>query len=176
MTGVAYVAATVLAAVFGWAAVAKLRAGAATAAGFAGLGLPAPQLLARLVPAAELVLAAALVLVPAWGAAAALVLLAAFTGVLVVNLGRGATGCNCFGSRPRAGPVSGIEVVRNLLLAAGAVVATGAAGPRVPGLTAVVATVMAVVLGAAALRVLRLLRSTEARSAGTSERPQTRRP
>jgi uncharacterized membrane protein YphA (DoxX/SURF4 family) len=155
MTGIAYVAALGLAATFAWAAIAKLRAPERTAAGFAGLGLPAPTLLARVVPGVEAGLAVALVVVPVWGAGSALGLLAAFTILLAVNVGRDAPGCNCFGATPTDEPVSWVEVLRNLLLGAAAVIATGAPRPLVPALPeAVVATTVGV-LGAVLLGVVR---------------------
>ena len=72
-----------LTALFSWAAVSKLRSPADTTAAFAGIGLPQPAVLARLVPAAELAIAAALMLRPRPGAVAAIAALAAFTAVLV---------------------------------------------------------------------------------------------
>jgi len=120
------VAAVVLAAVFGFAAVAKAARRGETVAAFAGLGVPAPGVLAILVAAVELVIAATLLARPHVGAALALAALAAFTFVVVRALGRGVeTGCGCFGSR-HAAPVNPSDVVRNGLLAAFAVLATGA--------------------------------------------------
>lgn len=155
MSGIAYGAAVVLSGVFGWAAVAKLRALDVTARGFAGLGLPAARLLALAVPSVELLLAVALVTVPVWGAVAALALLAAFTGVVLLNVNRPGAGCNCFGASPSEEPVSWAEVVRNLFLAAAAVMATGASRPLVPSLPEAVVVTSAALLGAVLLGVLR---------------------
>ena len=60
-------AAVVLAAIFVWAAVAKLRDRPATLRAFTAAGLPAPDALAVVVPAVELVLAGLLLAVPPWG-------------------------------------------------------------------------------------------------------------
>lgn len=146
MTGAASVAAVLLSAVFAWAALAKALRRAPTAAAFAELGVPAPGVLAVLVPAGEAVVAALLVLRPDVGAALALAALAAFTLVVVRALSRGAAGgCGCFGSR-RAEPVSPADVVRNGFLAAFAAVATGTnhlVRPGVPAVLAMVAVVAA---------------------------------
>ena len=119
-----YAAALVLAAVFVHAAVAKLRDQHGTATAFRELGLPGSA--ATVVPIVELALAAALIVVPGWAAVVALALLAGFTTFLGLSIRAGVqAGCNCFGSARRA-PVSWIELARNGLLAALAVVALGA--------------------------------------------------
>jgi len=159
---VARAAAIVLAAVFAVAALAKLRRPAATASSFAALGLPLPGALAYAVPAVEALLAVALVAAPAPAAWAAVVLLVAFTAVLARALARG-TGvpCACFGSARRATePVSGAELVRNAMLAALAIVATGApAGDSgVPSLSALVIVTVAVAAGRLVLGLVDLRR------------------
>lgn len=101
-------AAGVLAAVFLWAATAKLvRRPDMTA-----LGLPSWT--ATAVAAVEVVLAVALVGAPVAGGIAALALLAGFTTFLVRRVGTG-TGCGCFGGAA-AKPVSSQDLVRNALL------------------------------------------------------------
>src|SRR5206468_4107936 len=82
VSDVAAACALVLAVVFGWAGVAKLRHHDATVESFRGLRLPAPAALARIVPVVELAVAAGLVLAPASAALAALVMLLAFTVVI----------------------------------------------------------------------------------------------
>lgn len=159
MTGLSYASAVVLAAVFAWAAGAKFLHPAATVAGFAGLGIPVPRVAARVVPGMEAGLAALLIVLPVWGAVSALTLLAAFTVVLVANIGRPGPGCNCFGASPASGPVSWVEVVRNLFLAAGAVIATGAARPVMPEVPEVVLVTTVALLAAVVLAVLRLRQS-----------------
>lgn len=115
---VAAVAAIVLAVVLGWAAVTKAVDGAATADGFAALGLPRPAVLARLVPLAEAATAVGLVVVPRWAGLAAFGLLAVFTAVLVSMLQSGVSApCACFGAGANR-PVSAGQVVRNLVLLA----------------------------------------------------------
>jgi hypothetical protein len=147
---VAYLSALVLAATFVWAAVTKLTDRARTAAGFAALGVPRAATAARVVPAIELVLAAALALAPAPAAVLAGALLVAFTIVLARAIAQGVrVGCGCFGSSRRE-HVSPADLVRNALLLAAAVVATGASGPTWPALAAVglvaVATIVVVVV------------------------------
>jgi hypothetical protein len=155
---VAYLSALVLAATFAWAAVAKLADRPRTAAGFAALGLPRPAVAAVAVPVVELALAAALVVAPAPAAVVAGALLVGFTLVLARALARGVrVGCGCFGAS-RKERVSPADLVRNAMLLAAAVVATGAPGPRVPslasvGLVAVVVVIAAVVLALVELRV-----------------------
>ncbi len=158
--GVGTVAAVILAAVFSWAAVAKGARRRDTVAAFTGLGIPAPAVLAVAVPVAELAIAVLLVVRPQIGGALALAMLAAFTLAIVGALRRGVdTGCGCFGSR-RDAPVNPSDVVRNALLAAFAVLATGArrlvapsAGDVLAGLAAVV--VAGAVLGVAQRRLIR---------------------
>lgn len=118
MGWVGYLCALGLAAVFVRAGAAKLARGGQTAESFAALGLPAARLLARVVPLVELALAVTLVAFPSVGGVASLVLLGAFTAVLVRAITSGVTtSCNCFGSA-RAEPVSHSDVMRNALLAA----------------------------------------------------------
>lgn len=155
MAGFGYACAAALAAVFVRAGVAKLARPAETAIGFAALGVPAPPLTARIVPLVELVLAAVLLAAPRAGGAAALVLLAAFSAFVGRTLQRGlAVPCNCFGTA-RAEPVSGVDLLRNLLLGGLAVAALLATEPLVPDVWAVAVAVVAVAAGAGALRTAR---------------------
>lgn len=149
-------AAAVLAATFAWAGAAKLSRPAETGTGFAGLGLGRPATLARVVPVVELVLAVTLLAAPAAGAAAALTLLAGFTLVLARALGQGVeVRCACFG---QAGgpPLSWVELVRNGLLGALAVLALAAGlTPRVPALVPACAVVLVATATALLLFVIR---------------------
>lgn len=155
---VSYAAALVLAAVFAWAGVAKLRAGTSTTITFTTLGLPAAGALATVVPLAELALAAGLVLVPGWAAVVALPVLAGFTAYLARAVRAGTVvSCGCFGSA-RHTPVSAVELVRNGFLALAALVAVGATRPLVPGLAAVVAVGTAVVIAMVVLALADLKR------------------
>ena len=113
-SGIGYTAAVVVAAVFAVAGVAKLRDLRTTVEDFERLGLPNPEVFARLVPLAELAVAALLLIVPAAGAIAALVTLAFFTTFLVGRIRAGVTApCACFGAASKA-PLSGIEIARNI--------------------------------------------------------------
>lgn len=153
--GIATASAYFLAAAFVVASGSKLAAGARTTATFHALGLPAAKGMARAVPLVELVVAVALVAAPAVGGVAALVMLAAFSAVLAraVASGIGAP-CACFG-RPRAEPVSVVDIVRNILLSALAVVALGADRPTRPSIGDMAVVAAAVVGGTLLLAVLR---------------------
>lgn len=105
--------ALVLAAVFVFAAVAKLGDRAGTAEDFGSLGLPKPARLAVGVPLVELATAAVLIIAPGWGGVLAVTLLVGFTTnlVLVMRSGRVAT-CACFGGRTGE-PISSRHLLRN---------------------------------------------------------------
>lgn len=155
MAGFAYLCALLLAAAFVRAAATKLARPQQTEAGFRALGVPRPRILARAVPAVELVAAAALVAAPAVGGIAAFVLLGAFTVVLVRAVSAGVTApCTCFGSVSTE-PVSRADVLRNALLAAAAVAARDAPGPTVPSPAAVALLALTLVAGTALLRFTR---------------------
>ncbi|HVF73698.1 MAG TPA: MauE/DoxX family redox-associated membrane protein [Acidimicrobiales bacterium] len=159
MNGVAYAAALVTAGVLGWAGIAKWQRPRGTAASFAGLGLPAPETLARAVPLAELVVAALLVVVPRAGAIGAFVLLSAFSVVLFGAVRRGTeVGCACFGAA-KARPVSSVDLVRNAGLLGFAGVAALADGPTMPALADVIAVSTAFVGGLVVLHLLDLRRA-----------------
>lgn len=161
MSDVGYVAALVVAATLVLAAVPKARAPHATAATFRALGLPLAPALARAVPAVEVAVAAVLAAVPLAGGVAALVLLAAFTVVLVRAVVAGVeVSCSCFGTSSH-GPVSGVSVLRNGLLMGAAVVATGGR-PGVPSLEAVVTVTVVAVVGAVVVALADVRRATGA--------------
>lgn len=123
MAVLALLAAVTLAAIFVWAAVAKLRAPARTSDSFRALHLPVPLLLSRVVPIVELVVAVLLLAVPALGAPMAFVLLVIFSAFLGVQLLGGNTApCACFG-QVTASPLSSRELWRNLALACLAIIA-----------------------------------------------------
>lgn len=118
-----FIAALALAVVFAWAAVVKLRDLPRTRRSFAALGLRPARHLAVLIPCFELATAGALLFVPTWGAFAAIGLLCAFSALLVRVLVDGRTvACGCFGGTG-AEPVGPQDIVRNLGLLLGAVVA-----------------------------------------------------
>ncbi|MGF1596272.1 MAG: MauE/DoxX family redox-associated membrane protein [Acidimicrobiales bacterium] len=156
-TGVASTMAVGLAAVFAFAALTKAIAPTVTGDDFAALQLPAPRLLARLVPGVELAVAVVLVARPRLGAVLALCLLTAFTAVIVRTVRAGLeVSCGCLGSMGER-PVSVDAVVRNALLAVMALVAVTAPALTVPGLAAMAifvgfSLVAAVVVQLTALR------------------------
>ena len=151
MDGLGYVSAVLLAGVFVLAGAAKLARPAATVTSFVALGVPAARAVARVVPFVELLVAAALLAAPRWGAIAALALLAPFTAVLSRAVAGGSqTPCNCFGTA-RAEPVSWVDVVRNIMLGALAGVSLTAAEPVVPSLAAVVSAASVFAAGQIAL-------------------------
>jgi uncharacterized membrane protein YphA (DoxX/SURF4 family) len=111
-----------LASVFGVAAMTKLRDRGGTAATFTEFGVaPGPAgLLARILPLAELAIAAALLIPPAATAAAvaAAVLLAGFTlGIITALRHDKRPDCGCFGNLSSK-PISSRTAVRNLALLA----------------------------------------------------------
>ncbi len=142
MTSLATLCALLLIAVFVWSALAKLRRPAPTAEAFGHLGVPFPSLAARLVPVAELALAALLATNAPFGSALSIIVLILFTLILLPaavtfahstghsdgHEGRAdattpaVISCGCFGSASTA-PISWVEVVRNLFLITAAVVA-----------------------------------------------------
>lgn len=148
-------ASLVLAAVFLVAAVTKAIDSGRTTDEFRAIGLPAPAWLARIVPAAELLVAVALLARPTLGSALAAGALIAFTAVLgsALRAGRTVT-CGCFGSLGRR-PVTRATITRNLVLLAltplaAATAAPAGAMPTLPALDVVLAVgpaVLLVVLG-----------------------------
>ena len=152
---VALVARLTLAAAFACSAGAKLFQVGAFAASLAAFRVPAPGVVARVVPPAEAALAVALVALPgqAWPAYAAIVLLVVLTGVVVANLAAGQTApCPCFapgGNRP----VSASTVLRNGVLLGLAVLGTGSVAGAAPGPTVVASAVSATVTVIALRRV-----------------------
>jgi uncharacterized membrane protein YphA (DoxX/SURF4 family) len=146
----------VLAAVFAAAGLAKVRRPSETAVTLRTLGLPAARVLARAVPAAELGLAAALVLRPRAGALVALAMLAAFSIALAGPIRRGsAVSCGCFGSTGRD-PVGPADLVRNGLLAVLALPALAAGAGAVPSLAAVITAMTAALIALVALALVRM--------------------
>jgi uncharacterized membrane protein YphA (DoxX/SURF4 family) len=130
--GFGYACALALAVVLAVAAVAKVRDLTATARSFAGLGVPRPATMARVVPAVEAGTAVILVLTPVLGGFVALGLLAFFTTFLVTRLLAGVQApCSCFGST-RRDPISPASLVGNTFLILLAIGALASSGPQVP--------------------------------------------
>lgn len=153
MNELAYALAIGLALVFAWAGVAKLRAPKRTARAFRALGVDAR--FARIVPVIELTLAAAIVVVPVTTLFAAL-LLGAFT--VVIARANPGVGCACFGSASTA-PLSWVQVLRNGLLIAVAIMASSAR-PEALGLAAVLGAAGIAAIGALALALAEVKRVT----------------
>lgn len=141
----------VLAVVFVFSAVAKLRDREGSREAVAGFGVPGPLVgvVATGLPFAELACALLLLLpdpAATTGAVASLVLLGAFTAAVVVNLLRdNRIECHCFGSVGDSGAIGWHTVARNgafLLLAAVSLVGAGSQ-PSVPGAVADMSAVVA---------------------------------
>ncbi len=159
LQGVATMMAIGLAAVFTVAAVVKAIAPETTTREFGQLGLPAPAVLARVVPAFELSVVAALLVMPRLGSVLASATLIVFTGVLVVVLRSGRqVSCGCLGSLSSE-PISWSTVARNGVLLLMAV--TAGMSPRlvVPGIESVVAASMLVLISVVAVQLFTLWRS-----------------
>ena len=158
MSGVEAAAAIAIAAVLAVAAVAKWRDRSGTVSSFAQLHLPAPRAMAWLVPAAEVAVAALVLAVPAVAGWAAVALLAAFTAVLGRAVSSGLdVPCACFGAA-RQEAVSHVELVRNVLLIALAVVATGASSVTDVDLPGAFVVAGAITLGRVGLGLLHMHR------------------
>ena len=126
VSGVRLAARLVLAVIFAFSGGAKALDSKGTREGVIGFGVPSRLALPMAValPIAEFTTAGLLVwhTTAWWGGLAALVLLAAFSVAIAVNLGRGnRPDCHCFGQIHSA-PVSGRMLARNLALAVPAVV------------------------------------------------------
>lgn len=140
---VALVARLTLGAAFACSAVAKLGHLGAFAAGLAAFGVPAPGVVARVLPPAEAALAVVLVALPgqAWPAYAAIVLLVLLTGAVVANLVTGRTApCPCFAPGGHR-PVSASTVLRNGVLLGLGVLGTGSVAGAALGPAAVASAV-----------------------------------
>lgn len=147
MNGLASLLAVTLAATLIIAAAAKVRDPARTTGDFTALGLPSPAVLARLVPAVEIAVAIALLVVPGWGAVAAFSLFVLFTALLISLVRSGQPiACSCFGAISDE-PVSWVEVARNVVLLAAAAAVVPIERLSVPGFAAVVAFSAAAVIG-----------------------------
>jgi hypothetical protein len=119
---VRWIAPVVLAAVFAFAGGAKFADQQATADGFRALRLRNAERLAIQVPAVELATAVLLIAAPVGGAGVALLLLGAFSVLLVLRLRAGIEApCRCFGGT-RTKPIAWTDLLRNAVLAALAVV------------------------------------------------------
>jgi hypothetical protein len=132
LAGLGYSAALGLAAVLLVSGVAKLLTPRETARSFEALGVPSPEAAARFVVLPELVAALLLVIVPAIGGVATLMLLAFFSTFVITRLRAGVRApCACFGA-VSAEPLSWLTVGRNASMALLAIAALATLQPVVP--------------------------------------------
>lgn len=151
--GVGYSAAIVLAVVFAWSAVTKIRDPEATAEAFSLLGVPNPTAASRLLPFPEIAVVVLLLVAPAAGAIAVLVLLAFFTTFLIGRIRAGVDApCACFGSGSHQ-PISWLTVARNVRLGVLALAALLTLRPARPTLVDALVVLGMVVVGSLGLRL-----------------------
>jgi uncharacterized membrane protein YphA (DoxX/SURF4 family) len=152
----ASLAAIIVAAVFTVAAISKLMAPERTTREFTNLGLPVAGLLARLVPAAELVAVGLLLFVPRLGGLVSVLLISGFTVVLLNVLQSGRTvSCGCLGALSEA-PISLWTIARNGGLLLMATAASAVDSLSVPGVAAVLVAGSALLLIAIGVQLLKL--------------------
>jgi hypothetical protein len=153
LDGLGYAAAIVLAALLVLSATAKLVAPAETEDSFAALGVPNAAAAARFVPLPELAAGVLLVVVPAVGGIAVLMLLAFFSTFVVTRLRAGIVApCACFGAASNR-PLSWLTLARNAALALLAVASLATMRPVLPTLLDVVVVLSYVVVVAILLQV-----------------------
>lgn len=152
----ASLAALIVAAVFTIAAISKLMAPEKTAREFTNLGLPVANLLARLVPVAELAVVGVLLAAPRLGGLLAVLLISGFTVVLlnVLQSGRSVS-CGCLGSLSDE-PISYWTIARNGGLLLTATAASAVESLQVPGLAVVLVGGSALLLVAVAVQLAKL--------------------
>jgi hypothetical protein len=149
--GVAYLAAIVLALVFTYSAVAKLRDAHPTRRAIRAAGLPGGGVVAKVLPALELITAVLLVVLPAVGAYFGLILLGVFTAFIGLLLVRKIdVSCGCFGA-DAGRSASHVDMMRNVFLLLIAGVATSVRAPAQVALEEVIAVTTAAAIGAVVL-------------------------
>lgn len=154
LSGAGYVTAILLAMIFWYAGFAKLRTRPRVVEEFTALGIRSPEVVARALPVAEVLVAVLLAVIPWVGAVAAVGLLVVFTTVVARVVRSGSRlSCACFGAVSDR-PVTWVDLVRNLLLVAAALVAVGAERVEVT-MPEITVPVGAFALGALCVRVLR---------------------
>lgn len=153
LEGLGYAAALVLAALLVVAALAKAIRPDETRRSFQQLGVPNPASAARLVPLPEFAAAVLLVVVPAVGGIATLMLLAFFSTFIVTRLRAGVVApCACFGATSTQ-PLSWLAIVRNVAMAVLAIAALATMHPVRPTLADVVIVVAYVGVVGAVLQI-----------------------
>lgn len=175
--GLASIMAATVAAVFAMTGAMKFRRSAAPE--MRRLGLPLPRVLAIVVPIAEVATARTLVTTPRLGGLMALILLTAFTAVLVRTIRSGeSVSCGCLGSFSDA-PITWMTVYRNGVLAFMALGATQTEVLTSPDLASVLAFVGFVLVAGIAGQLLttwrELGRLWSVELAGEPSRPSLRR-
>lgn len=156
MTGIASTMAFALALVFAVAATSKALNPKATSREFSQLKVPAPQLVARMIPVVELATVAGLLLRPRYGAVVAVILLVSFTVVIAASLHAGrSVSCGCLGALSQE-PISHLTVVRNVGLIAMAVAASATSSLSWPDAPSAMAALSAMFLGALVLHLVGL--------------------
>jgi len=134
LAGVGYAAALALALLLVIAAIAKFLTPQQTAQSFTALGVPNAASAARFVPLPEMAAASLLVIVPAVGGIATLMLLAFFSTFVVTRLRAGiAAPCACFGAASTS-PLSWLTLGRNGAMALMAIASLATVHPVRPSL------------------------------------------
>jgi hypothetical protein len=153
LAGLGYSSALGLAGLLLLAAVAKLLAPREAAQSFEALGVPNAEAVARFVPLPELVAALLLLIVPAVGGVATLMLLAFFSTFVVTRLRAGISApCACFGA-VSAEPISWLTLGRNGAMAVLAIAALATLQPVVPTVGEVLVVLGYIVAVAVLLRI-----------------------
>jgi hypothetical protein len=134
LDGLGYAAAIALATLLSLSALAKLLTPSETERSFVALGVPNPAAAARFVPFPELAASVLLVVVPAVGGIAVLMLLGFFSTFVVTRLRAGIRApCACFGAASNQ-PLSWLTLARNAALAVLAVTSLATVRPVWPTL------------------------------------------
>ncbi len=159
ITGMASTMGLLLAGVFAVAGGIKLLDPTKTVAEFRQLRLPAPAILARAVPMAELATAFAIVVRPRFGALPATIMLLGFTAVVAATLRSGRTvSCGCLGALSRQ-PISGATMARNLVLMAMAAMTATVPSLGVPDAASLMATFSLLFMAVLATQLFMLRRT-----------------
>ena len=154
--GLAYLFSIALAVVFFYSAVTKIRDARPTARALERAGIPRASVIAKFVPAIEVIAAVELLTMPMVGGIISLVVLVVFTGFIMNLLVRKINvSCGCFGANATT-PVSSFDIVRNVALALLACCALSVRTPHAFGLSEVIAVTMTMALGALLLTALRM--------------------
>jgi hypothetical protein len=153
LDGLGYAAAIALATLLVLSAAAKLLTPTETERSFAALGVPNAAAAARFVPLPELAAGVLLVVVPAVGGIAVLMLLAFFSTFVVTRLRAGIVApCACFGAASNQ-PLSWLTLARNASMALLALASLATLRPVLPTLLDVVAVLAYVVVVAILLQL-----------------------